>query len=320
MPRPAPRSAQRIRSRKHGRAGVRRRPRRCSTCRGHEDLDEAERGRAHPRHDRADGAALRHAQPRVLVRASPARCPTSSTSCSRGRRLRFYPTHRFARLHDALPGPRATARAQVGAALARARAHGTQRSRAGPRVSETPGNLAGQLLIAEPRLADPELQAQRRAGARARRRGRARRRPQPARPRCRRATSSRSSRALVDAEDVLHDGGPVQRDGVVVLADFAEPEESERLVVGSVGMLSDLERARAALRERAPRARLRRATPAGARASSRASCSARTGSSSRRASTTCSARTPGELWSSVLERKGGSYRLVSRMPDDPSLN
>jgi putative transcriptional regulator len=30
--------------------------------------------------------------------------------------------------------------------------------------------------------------------------------------------------------------------------------------------------------------------------------------------------TPAELWSSVLERKGGSYRLVSRMPDDPSLN
>ena len=35
----------------------------------------------------------------------------------RGRRHRFYPTHRFARLHDALPGPRATARAQAGAAL-----------------------------------------------------------------------------------------------------------------------------------------------------------------------------------------------------------
>ena len=51
----------------------------------------------------------------------------------RGRHLRFYPTHRFTRLHDALPGPRASARAQVGGALvalaltaraaARARAH-----------------------------------------------------------------------------------------------------------------------------------------------------------------------------------------------------
>ena len=35
----------------------------------------------------------------------------------RGRRTRFYPTHRFPRLHDALPGPRATAPLQVGGAL-----------------------------------------------------------------------------------------------------------------------------------------------------------------------------------------------------------
>ena len=35
----------------------------------------------------------------------------------RGRRLRFYPTHRFGQLHDALPGPRATARVQAGGAL-----------------------------------------------------------------------------------------------------------------------------------------------------------------------------------------------------------
>jgi hypothetical protein len=35
----------------------------------------------------------------------------------RGKTRRFYPTHRFARLHDALPGPRATAAVQMGAAL-----------------------------------------------------------------------------------------------------------------------------------------------------------------------------------------------------------
>lgn len=32
------------------------------------------------------------------------------------------------------------------------------------------------------------------------------------------------------------------------------------------------------------------------------------------------ARQPDALWSSVLERKGGSYALVARMPPDPSLN
>jgi len=35
----------------------------------------------------------------------------------RGKRLRFYPTHRFSRLHDTLPGPRLNAQTQVGAAL-----------------------------------------------------------------------------------------------------------------------------------------------------------------------------------------------------------
>jgi hypothetical protein len=35
----------------------------------------------------------------------------------RGRRLRFYPSHRFARLHDSLPGPRALVRAQVAVGL-----------------------------------------------------------------------------------------------------------------------------------------------------------------------------------------------------------
>ena len=35
----------------------------------------------------------------------------------RGRRLRLYPSHRFSRLHDSLPGPRATVRAQVAVGL-----------------------------------------------------------------------------------------------------------------------------------------------------------------------------------------------------------
>ena len=29
---------------------------------------------------------------------------------------------------------------------------------------------------------------------------------------------------------------------------------------------------------------------------------------------------PPRMWSTVLERKGGRYRLVARMPDDPLLN
>ena len=29
---------------------------------------------------------------------------------------------------------------------------------------------------------------------------------------------------------------------------------------------------------------------------------------------------PEALWGAVLERKGGEYRLVARMPEDPGLN
>ena len=29
---------------------------------------------------------------------------------------------------------------------------------------------------------------------------------------------------------------------------------------------------------------------------------------------------PEQLWASVLERKGGSYRFMVSMPDDPTLN
>jgi putative transcriptional regulator len=29
---------------------------------------------------------------------------------------------------------------------------------------------------------------------------------------------------------------------------------------------------------------------------------------------------PERLWRDVLERKGGAYRLIARMPEDPSLN
>jgi hypothetical protein len=29
---------------------------------------------------------------------------------------------------------------------------------------------------------------------------------------------------------------------------------------------------------------------------------------------------PKALWSGVLERKGGAYRLIARMPDDPTQN
>jgi len=185
-------------------------------------------------------------------------------------------------------------------------------------VSETPANLAGQLLIAEPRLADPNFKrcvvlvlAHDAEGAL----GVVLNRPTevPARDVVEELAS------LVDDEDMLHDGGPVQRDGVVVLADFAEPEESERLVVGSVGMLSDLSEPER-LSESVRRVRAF-AGYAGWGAGQLEGELQREDwfLEPARVDDVFSAA-PGDLWSSVLERKGGSYTLVSRMPDDPSMN
>ena len=147
----------------------------CMDLPGHDDLDEAERGRADPRHDRPDRAPVRHAQPRVLVRlrlldarprarraARQARCASIPRTASRGSTTRC-------------PGPRATAPRAGRRRARRARPDGPLgRPRAGARVSETPGNLAGPAADRRAAPRRPELPAQRRARARARRRGRAR--------------------------------------------------------------------------------------------------------------------------------------------------
>ena len=182
-------------------------------------------------------------------------------------------------------------------------------------MSDTPGNLAGQLLIAEPRLADPNFRrsvvlvlAHDAEGAL----GVVLNRPTEV-PAC---EVVEELGPLVEASDVLHDGGPVQRDGVVVLADFAEPEESERLVVGSVGMLSDLSEPER-LCESVRRVRAFAGYAGWGAGQLEGELSARTGSSSRRASTTCSARPPatcGRACSSARAAATASSRACRTTP------
>ena len=42
---------------------------------------------------------------------------------------------------------------------------------------------------------------------------------------------------LVDGEELVHVGGPVQPQAIVVLGDFSEPDEAAALVLGSIGFL-----------------------------------------------------------------------------------
>jgi len=125
--------------------------------------------------------------------------------------------------------------------------------------------------------------------------------------------------SLTDLEDPIFVGGPVNPDGVAVLAEFHDPDEAGVVVIEDVGFVAlddaiedgppELERTRvfAGVAGWGPEQledELERddwiIEPA--------------------ALDDIFTDDPEHLWSHVLRRKGGQYELVARMPLDPSLN
>jgi len=105
---------------------------------------------------------------------------------------------------------------------------------------------------------------------------------------------------LVDldgVDDVIFVGGPVQPQAIVVLGDFADPEQAGVIVFGSIGFLpSEIEPSEVGELEEGswivePAARTDVFTDA-----------------------------PDQLWSDVLRRKGGPFSVLALMPDDPRVN
>jgi putative transcriptional regulator len=125
--------------------------------------------------------------------------------------------------------------------------------------------------------------------------------------------------SVTDAEDEVLVGGPVGQSAVIVLADFEDPNEAALIAFDSVGVMAG------------------------------GGPSDEFGNGVRRARVFAGhsgwgpgqldgelergdwilepaqygdafTPEPTELWSAVLERKGGSYALVARMPTDPTLN
>lgn len=122
---------------------------------------------------------------------------------------------------------------------------------------------------------------------------------------------------LVEPGSPIYVGGPVQPEAAIVLADFESFDVEGRIVVGSIGLLStyngDVEPA------------IKRARVFAGYAG--------WGPGQLEAETEDDAwivedafpddifsEQPNKLWSSVLSRKGGSYKLLALMPDDPSNN
>jgi putative transcriptional regulator len=120
---------------------------------------------------------------------------------------------------------------------------------------------------------------------------------------------------LADLADdgLVHAGGPVQPQAVLILGDFDDPAQAGTPVVHNLGLLDPEQ----------PEPELRRARVfAGYAGWAPGQLDAEL---DEEAWITAEA-TPddpfldGDLWPEVLQRKGGGFALLSTMPEDPSLN
>jgi len=185
-------------------------------------------------------------------------------------------------------------------------------------VSDAPANRRGRLLIASPSLLDDNF---RRAVALVLEHS-----DEGAlglvlnRPTGLVATEALPERIadLLPPAELVHEGGPVQPEAVIVLADFLDPSLAPTLAFGSVGIVDPERLASTPAEIRAARAFGGYAGWAAGQLEREIEEEAWIDSEAMAGDVFTA--TPEDLWSDVLERKGGTYRLVARMPEDPTLN
>jgi putative transcriptional regulator len=117
---------------------------------------------------------------------------------------------------------------------------------------------------------------------------------------------------LIGAQHVLFVGGPVQPNAVTAIGEHVDPAAASKLIVGTVGMVElddppELRRVRVFV---------------GYAGWSAGQLDAEL---EQEAWITGDIHpddpfADGDLWSAVLQRKGGEYSLLARMPPDPSVN
>jgi len=118
---------------------------------------------------------------------------------------------------------------------------------------------------------------------------------------------------LADPEELVRLGGPVAPQAVVALGDFADPDEAGKAVVEGLGTVDP----------DAPHESLRRVRVYAGYAGW--SAGQLDGEVDQGAWIVEDARPgdpfqEGDMWSDTLRKKGGGYRLLATMPDDPSVN
>jgi putative transcriptional regulator len=128
---------------------------------------------------------------------------------------------------------------------------------------------------------------------------------------------------LVDPDDPVFIGGPVQPSSVIVVAEFEDPSDAALVAFDDIGVLAAGSAPDETTGAGGPRVRRARAFVGHAGwGPGQLDGELERGDwiveSARRED--AFAQDPGELWGEVLTRKGGSYALLARMPPDPSVN
>ena len=124
---------------------------------------------------------------------------------------------------------------------------------------------------------------------------------------------------LVDPDEPVFIGGPVQPSSVIVLAEFEDPSDAAVVAfedVGVLGTASPLDELAAGVRR--ARAFVGHAGWGAGQLDAEVERGDWILETARRED--AFGTDPKELWRAVLTRKGGSYALLARMPADPSVN
>jgi putative transcriptional regulator len=124
---------------------------------------------------------------------------------------------------------------------------------------------------------------------------------------------------LVDPDEALFIGGPVQPSSVIVVAQFEDPDDAALIAFDDIGVLGTGPSVdELTVGVRTARAYVGHAGWGPGQLDSELERGDWIVEPARE--TDVFSAVPRELWSDVLTRKGGSYALVARMPPDPSLN
>ena len=125
--------------------------------------------------------------------------------------------------------------------------------------------------------------------------------------------------AVTDLSDPVYVGGPVNPEGVAVLAEFHDPDEAGVVVIEDIGFVALDD----ALEEGVPeleRTRVFAGVAGWGPAQLEDELERDDWIVEDADLDDIFTEDPDGLWSAVLRRKGGEYELVARMPLDPSLN